>query len=81
MLMTTTNRASRIAYGHDRYDDTADLRDALDAAENDEQRTNSEDDADDCRIEPERTLPGCTDCVALYRIIGKSEGDTDQYGE
>nr|DAL56230.1 MAG TPA_asm: hypothetical protein [Caudoviricetes sp.] len=70
-----------VAQGHDRDDHAADPGDAVDAAEDDEERERGEPDADPVRIEPEGPLPCGADRVALHRVEGKPERYGDQHGE
>ena len=74
-------REQDVSQRHDRDDHAADARNAVDTAEDDQQRQCRDGGADPEVIQPEGALPGGADRVALHGVEGEAEGYGDQHGE
>ena len=70
-----------ITQRHDRNDHAAHLGNAVDAAEDDQQRHGRQDNSHPDRINAESLVPRRTDRIALHGVEGKTEGDGYQYGK
>ena len=71
----------QVADGHDRYDDAAYFGDAVDAAEDDDQRNDRQDKAYHQRVEAESDIEGAADGVALNGVVRQAESHGNQDGE
>ena len=75
------HRQHEVADGHQWNQHGADIGNAMDAAEDDEQRHHGQDDTHGHGIPPEGLLHGTADGVALDGVVGQSESERYQHGK
>ena len=70
-----------ISQCHDRYNDTADLGNALDTSENNHQGKYGQDDAHGDIVYLESLFECCTNGIALYGVERECKREDDEYGK